>query len=92
MSHRLAKGLVLSVAVFAGQSIAQPANHIGEPLAKVFVSVGCVMSEEQAVAGLKRAGFGAGDFQAQVMALHRGGYVVPSGDGRLKLVKWEPCR
>jgi hypothetical protein len=87
------RGIVLLPALLApGLAAAQPTNHIGEPLANIMLRNGCEMQESAASEALRSEGYDISDFQAQVMALNRGGYLV-SGDaqGALRLVKWGAC-
>lgn len=72
-------------------ALAQPTNHIGEPLAQVMIEAGCILTEEEAAAGLERKGYGIGDLQAQVTALLNGRYIGSASGGRWKLQNWPPC-
>ena len=80
-----------ALAALAAAAAAQPSNHIGEPLAQIMVRHGCAMAEGDIAEAMRAEGYVTSDFQAQVLALYRGGHLVSAPDGALKLVKWEPC-
>ena len=79
---------IAAASLLAVPASAQPKNHIGEMLASIFMANGCVLSEQEAVAEMKKRGLGISDFQAQLLALHRGGYVKKNENGALQLIKW----
>ena len=85
---------VLAAAAAAALALplgAQPSNHIGQPAAEILLANGCAMAEADLAAAMQAEGWGISDFQAQVMALYNGGYLVSGGEGRLKLTKWGAC-
>ena len=76
-----------------GAAVAQPANHIGGPMAEILLTSGCEMKQSALSGAMKTDGWGISDFQAQSMALHNGGYLT-SGDGgeTLRLINWGACQ
>ena len=86
-------GAVLPVSLAAALPLAaQSANHIGEPMAEVLLANGCAMSEADLAAAMDAGGWHVSDFQAQVLALFKGGYIHKAADGRLTLTGWGNCR
>jgi hypothetical protein len=71
---------------------AQPVNHIGEPMAEILLNNGCAMAEAELASEMEAAGWHVSDFQAQVLALFKGGYVAKAADGRLQLTGWGNCK
>jgi hypothetical protein len=80
-----------AVVALAAPALAQPSNHIGQPAAEILLVNGCTMPEADLAAAMQAEGWGISDFQAQVMALYNGGYLVSGGEGRLKLTQWGAC-
>lgn len=83
--------IVVAVIAASPAVSAQPTNHIGEPMAEMLLNNGCKMSEPNLAAAMEAAGWHISDFQAQVLALYRGGYVMKAADGRLQLTGWGNC-
>jgi hypothetical protein len=79
------------IACIGTHAAAQPANHIGEPLAQLMIEAGCTLTEAEAAAGLQQRGYGIGDLQAQVTALLNGRFLGSTNDGKWKLQGWPPC-
>ncbi|WP_347313017.1 hypothetical protein [Defluviimonas sp. SAOS-178_SWC] len=73
-------------------ALAQPKNHLAEPLAQIFIANGCEMAEQAAADALVADGWFASDFQVQAVALGNDGYLVATPGGRLKLVNWGSCK
>ena len=87
----LAMGLFASLHM-SGQAAAQPENHIGEAMAEIMLEAGCTMEESAIAAAMQARGLGTSDFQAQAMALQRGGYLTSDDGGRtLRLTGWGAC-
>ncbi|NNE53661.1 MAG: hypothetical protein HKN30_14820 [Sulfitobacter sp.] len=79
------------VFVGATSAVAQPKNHIGQPLAEIMIENGCIMPEEEAAAALKAKGYGISDLQAQATALYNGRYLGSTPDNKWRLQNWDPC-
>jgi hypothetical protein len=85
-------GVVLSPYLTVS-AVAQPKNHIGEDLATIIIDAGCKMTDSDALAAMRAQGLGTSDYQAQVLALHRGGYLTSNDGGKtLQLIKWGACK
>ena len=89
---RLASAALPVLLAAAPPVSAQPANHIGEPMADILLANGCAMSETDLAAAMDADGWHISDFQAQVRALFNGGYIVKAADGRLTLTGWGNCK
>ena len=83
---------LLAAPQLAAPAAAQPKNHIGEQLANIMIAEGCEMKQQDAGDKMLADGFHISDAQAQMTALHRGGYLTSNDGGEtLRLVDWPPC-
>lgn len=91
MKNRAMMFPYLFFGLLGASAMAQPKNHIGEPLAKVMIEADCTLTEAEAAEGLQRKGYSIGDLQAQVTALLNGRYLGSALDGKWRLENWPPC-
>ncbi|MEM9104553.1 MAG: hypothetical protein AAGC96_02765 [Pseudomonadota bacterium] len=95
INRNVRNALITSLVVslhFAAPAVAQPKNHIGEAMADIMVAGGCTMKQEDIGDAMSAQGFHISDFQAQSMALYRGGFLTSNDSGAtLQLTNWPPC-
>ena len=84
-------GLALLIGAGAGQAAAKPTNHIGEDMAEILIAQDCRMLENDLAVAMRNSGHPISDYQAQVIALYRGGYLSAPTPGELQLVNWDEC-
>ena len=83
---------VCSCALFWNGAVrAAPTNHIGEEMAAIMVANGCRMKEEDLAVAMRNAGHTISDYQDQVIALFRSGYMSAPSPKELQLINWDEC-
>ncbi|MDJ0825941.1 MAG: hypothetical protein QNJ16_10605 [Rhodobacter sp.] len=75
----------------AGLAQSMPASNIGEDIASVLISRDCRMLEDDLAVAMRNAGHAISDYQAQVIALYRGGYLSAPSPSELQLINWDEC-
>ncbi|MEL7029319.1 MAG: hypothetical protein AAGL49_08895 [Pseudomonadota bacterium] len=68
-----------------------PANHVGKEMKAIMVERGCRMLEEDLAIAMRNAGHPISDYQSQVIALWRGGYMSAPSPKELQLINWGEC-
>ena len=90
-ANRLCAAGLVAVIVSAGPGQAKPTNHIGDDMAEILIAQNCRMLEEDLAVAMRNTGHPISDYQAQVIALYRGGYLSAPTPGELQLINWDDC-